>query len=301
MRRFASSVAQKRCVNTLSSRLSINVVWEDDNYFFVNKPPGISVAGEIGGLNFHDQVKEYAKENYPSGFQHNLLHRLDKGTSGLMVYAKTVEAAAHYLSLQETKGAIQKDYFAITHGLPPKKTGRVAGAICKSKDKLTFVIHKAKRDKHKRTSKLVLTTYRLLATIDSTVGIVSLLSLRLFSGRKHQIRASCRKLGCSIVGDKRYGGLPWNSSNISTEIAQCHTSDGCEGGGKASSYPGAKVPARMMLHAHRISFISLPTSSNAINGEMPVEGRLYDVKCDPEPNLLWTSLFSAALTAKRSR
>jgi hypothetical protein len=57
----------------------------------------------------------------------------------------------------------------------------------------------------------------------------------------------------------------------------------------------------MMLHAHRISFIGLPTSSNTINGEMLVEGRLYDVKCDPEPNLLWTSLFSAASTVKGSR
>ena len=198
----------------ISNFHQLQVIFEDDDYFFVSKPSGLSVVGEAGKGGFHELVKEHAVREY--SHQPNLLHRLDKGTSGVMVYAKSADAAKHYLKLQDVRAAITKDYLAIVAGVPPKPAGRIAGGIYASRDRRSFVVGSAK------SGKRVLTTYRLLGSQeDSTLGTLSKLSLRLFTGRKHQIRASCRKLGCPIVGDVQYGGPPH---------------------------------ARIHLHAHRVAF-----------------------------------------------
>jgi 23S rRNA-/tRNA-specific pseudouridylate synthase len=124
-----------------------------------------------------------------------------------MVYAKSAEAAKHYLRLQDQRGAITKDYVAVVGGTPAKAAGRVAGGICPSRDRTSYVI------RGKGSGKAVLTTYRLLASdCHPRLGDLSGLSIRLFSGRKHQIRASCRHLGCPIVGDDRYGGLAYGTT-----------------------------------------------------------------------------------------
>lgn len=179
---------------------SIEVAFEDADYFFVIKPPGLVCTGEAGEVeSFHQLVKAFAVGAY--GYQPGLLHRLDKGTSGLMCYAKRQEAAAHYLKLQAVRGAITKQYLAVVRGAPPKQAGRVEGGICKSSDMRTFVV------RSKKSGKPVLTTYKVLRqAIHPDFGPVASLSLRLFTGRKHQIRASCRTMGCSIVGDVQYGG-----------------------------------------------------------------------------------------------
>ncbi|KAK3282855.1 hypothetical protein CYMTET_9426 [Cymbomonas tetramitiformis] len=195
----------------------VDIIFEDDDYFFVNKPPGISVAGEAGEPNgFHERVKLHARQTY--GHWPNLLHRLDKPTSGIMCYAKTEAAAKHYLRLQQTRGAITKDYLAVVQGGPQRDSGRIHGGICKSRDCTTFVV------RGRRSGKEVLTTYRVLARGPSSapkLGDLCGISLRLFTGRKHQIRASLRKLGCPIVGDEQYGGAPFH---------------------------------RLLLHAHRLAF-----------------------------------------------
>jgi 23S rRNA-/tRNA-specific pseudouridylate synthase len=93
----------------------VDVVFEDEHYFFVHKPAGLVVAGqrpEENIVSFHDLVKQHSIKHY-NGHWPTLLHRLDKETSGLMVYAKTKEAAKHFLGLQEKRGAITKEYLAV--------------------------------------------------------------------------------------------------------------------------------------------------------------------------------------------
>ena len=176
-----------------------HIIYEDANYFFAAKPPGMVCAGDGDDHSFHERIKEFANQEY--GYQPGLLHRLDKGTSGIMTYAKSEGAAKHYLKLQNERGAIKKEYLAVVHGTPAKPAGRVEGGICKSAGLRTYVV------RGKKSGKPVLTTYKLLQQVTHPqFGSVSSLSLRLFTGRKHQIRASCRKLGCSIVGDEQYGG-----------------------------------------------------------------------------------------------
>jgi 23S rRNA-/tRNA-specific pseudouridylate synthase len=281
------------CTAGVASDDLVDIVWEDEHYYFVNKPAGVSVVGEENKPSFHDLVKAHARSCYGEQYQPNLLHRLDKGTSGLMVYAKSSCAAKHYLQLQDGKhkGAITKDYLAVVDGIPPKTEGRIVGSIAKSKDKLTFVVNRKQRRNNKR-SKEVLTTYRVLATHTdkyAAATAVGLLSMRLFTGRKHQIRASCRKLGCSIIGDTRYGGGPHPSENLKG------------------------VQRRMMLHSHRVMFVGLPGSGPPLisgpprsyleqmtrakslsqdqqmcaRAEVQTEGKVYDICCEPQPTSLW--------------
>ena len=186
-------------------------------------------------LLIHEVVKAYGLQTY--GYQPGLLHRLDKGTSGLMVYAKSLACAKHYLKLQQNKqgsasanATITKQYLAVVVGAPPyypkKQQGRIEGGICKSAKDPTgpYIIAKGKHKSGKR----VLTTYKVLRQVffnnkeddndiddgrytttntNTDTSTFTLLSLRLFTGRKHQIRASCRKMKCPIVGDTMYGGL----------------------------------------------------------------------------------------------
>ena len=217
-----------------NNNFKVDVVYEDADYFVVNKPPGMvctggeRTGGGIGGVSFHDRVKTYGLASY--GYQPGLLHRLDQGTSGLMVYAKSSQAAKHFCRLQTTRGAITKQYLAVVSGAPPyhKLRGRIEGGICKSKNDLrTYIIAKGRK-----SGKRVLTTYKVVKALQQKteeeeeeeeehapdpdqprhkVHIIgptttTVLSLRLFTGRKHQIRASCRHLGCPIVGDTMYGG-----------------------------------------------------------------------------------------------
>lgn len=165
-----------------SSPAQLDIVFEDSEYFFVNKPKGQSVVGEEGAVSYHDSVVHHSLEKY--NHHPNLLHRLDKGTSGVMVYAKSVAAAKHYLSLQDIQGAITKEYVAIVNGCPPKTSGRVTGGIMKSRDMKSYIIAPGGR-----SGKPVLTTYRTLASFSDhpMLGNITALSLRLFTGRKHQV------------------------------------------------------------------------------------------------------------------
>jgi len=304
----------------------LDIVHEDCHYLFVNKPAGLSVAGDEGspdGDTFHDHVKIHVAENYGST-PANLLHQLDEGASGLMVFAKSKRAEKHFLRLYDAQHGVTDDYLAIVEGTPPKSQGRVGGVITKSKDKQTYVIHKTKRSNSNRRSvrrnrqwKPVLTTYKVLSTnqpetdrlqiddqsadtsSESTSGTqtehsrspshidkpLSLMSLRPFTSRKHQLRASCFSLGLSIVGDKQYG----------RHLNPDATLDKHE-------------QMRMLLHSHRIAFVGPPGSGpegvsgparsrleQGIQSKQDVggaavqrEGYVYDVVCEPTPSSVWS-------------
>jgi 23S rRNA-/tRNA-specific pseudouridylate synthase len=250
----------------------------------VDKPAGFVVAGEAKGvLSFHDVVKAHAAQHY-THFP-NLLHRLDKGTSGLMVYAKTLEAAKHYLKLQDQDGAIAKDYLAVVAGALPSRQGELKGNIMRSKDKLTFiVVQNPKSGKpvhsfYRRLQSTALTPTEAAAAPDLVAvaappahaanatltkakpaqEVLFGVALRLGTGRKHQLRASLRSVGCSVVGDKRYGGPKFKANQ-----------HGIDSSGGVS---GLRAEA-ILLHAHRVSFEG-PVLAKGVPAVR------YDVACAP--------------------
>ena len=138
-------------------------------------------------------VLDWARHNH--GGLH-LLHRLDRPTGGLVLLAKTKSAAAA-MSRAFQEGRVRKTYFAVTDRSPDPESGELHHFIGKLPGK-NFV---RAYDKPVRNSKEARLTYR----VSGERAALSLLEIRPSTGRRHQIRAQLKRLGLSILGDKKYG------------------------------------------------------------------------------------------------
>lgn len=177
----------------------INIVYEDNHLLVVVKPQNIPVCGdESGDENLLDMLKEYRKvnENKPGEAYLGLVHRLDRPTGGVMVFAKTSKAAAA-LSAEITSGTMEKSYLAVSVGVPADKRGELRNMLMKDADKnivycVPYTTEGAK-----------------LAVLDYEVAAVrapmALLKIDLLTGRSHQIRVQFSHINCPIFGDQKYG------------------------------------------------------------------------------------------------
>lgn len=163
----------------------LDIVAENNDFIILNKPAGIGFHNEQEEVGFFNQVK--AKLNYDL----YSVHRLDKVTSGLIVFAKTSEVASEFGKLfQEHK--IQKYYFAIAKGKPNKKQGLIKGDIVKARRgawKLT-----------KSCEKPSLTQFFSYSLIPGYRIYV----LKPLTGKTHQLRVVMKSLGVPILGDISY-------------------------------------------------------------------------------------------------
>ena len=153
---------------------------------------GIAVCIKPVGLDSEAEVPAALKEQL--GGEIFPIHRLDKNVGGVMVYARTKQAAAA-LSKAVQEGTMVKEYVAMVHGTPPE-TGDWSDLLFKdsSKNKV-FVVKKERKGVKK--ARLEYTTLR--------AGEESLVRIRLHSGRSHQIRVQFSSRGFPLVGDHKYG------------------------------------------------------------------------------------------------
>ena len=165
------------------------IIFEDDEICIVNKPHNISVQGGTGlHKNLDDLFKLYEKNvNY------KLMHRLDKNTSGVLVFAKTQDAAKNIAESFKNR-MIEKKYIAIVHGCPKNKKGVINEPLLKD-----FSNHKEKMTVHME-GKEAITHYEVLATKND----FSCLVLKPLTGRTHQLRVHMAHIGHPIVGDYKY-------------------------------------------------------------------------------------------------
>ena len=162
--------------------------------------PGMVVCRKEPGMDSEKDVPEALKEQL--GGEVFPIHRLDKGVGGLMVYARTKPAAA-FLSKAVTDGALEKEYLALVHGCPPID-GTWQDLLWKdSRKNKVFVVKRPRAGV--REAKL---SYRTLAETDK----LTLVRVRLFTGRTHQIRVQFSSLGLPLLGDIRYGSKDANCS-----------------------------------------------------------------------------------------
>lgn len=178
---------------------AVKVICEDNHLLVVEKPYGVpSQADETGDADMLSLCKAYIKEKYhkPGDVYLGLVHRLDRPTGGVMVFARTSKAAAR-LTAQIQSGAFEKTYLAVLTAEPPEKAGTLTHWLVK--DEAAHIARVA--NKSTPGAKLAELEYEVLAQQDKLV----LVRIRLMTGRFHQIRVQMAAAGCSVYGDMKYG------------------------------------------------------------------------------------------------
>lgn len=175
----------------------MQILFEDADLIVCVKPRGVASEGDGDGdmprlLSRYREEKGEAGEVYP-------VHRLDKETAGVMVYAKTREAASA-LSKEIQEKTVKKEYLAVTLGVPDTPSATLTDLLYRdSKKNKSYVVKRMRRGV--REARL---SYRTVA-VD---GDRALLCVVLDTGRTHQIRVQMAHRRLSLVGDRRYGGAP---------------------------------------------------------------------------------------------
>lgn len=172
----------------------VDIVYEDSDLLVVNKPSGITVHPCAG--NWDDSLGARLVHYYQTiGLQADFhpVHRLDKGTSGLMVVAKH-PAAQHALTAQLHSDAFLRCYLAVCEGCPEPISGMVDAPLGRTDE--SYIKQCVRSD-----GKPARTHYQLLRRW----GKFSLLALTLDTGRTHQIRVHMAHIGCPLAGDFLYG------------------------------------------------------------------------------------------------
>ena len=176
------------------------ILHEDNHVIVVLKPQNVACCpDESGDDNLFDCVKRYLKETYqkPGNVFLGLVHRLDRPTGGVMVFAKTSKGAAR-LTEQMKNGGFEKRYFAVLCGLPSKKQATLKNYLRKSTVNNTVYVCTQSEEGAKYAE--------LDYEIKEEKGGLSLADIKLHTGRTHQIRVQFAAINCPVYGDMRYGG-----------------------------------------------------------------------------------------------
>ncbi|MFV8224460.1 RluA family pseudouridine synthase [Christiangramia aquimixticola] len=185
--------------NTHSTKDNLQVLHEDNHIIIVNKRPGDIVQGDkTGDKPLSEVVKSYLKEKYnkPGNVYLGVVHRLDRPTSGIVVFSKTSKALPRLNKLFQDKKA-KKTYWAIVKNEPPQPSGELIHYMKRNQKQNKSYAHKNEVP----DSKKAILDYRLILKLDNYF----LLEVDLHTGRHHQIRSQLSSIGCPIKGDLKYG------------------------------------------------------------------------------------------------
>ncbi|MBA6315850.1 RluA family pseudouridine synthase [Cellulophaga baltica] len=184
---------------TLSTAKNLLVIYEDNHLIAINKRPGDIVQGDkTGDVPLSDVVKEYIKIKYnkPGNVYLGVAHRLDRPTSGIVVFAKTSKALPRLNKLFAEKDA-KKTYWAVVKNQPPKQNDLLTHWLKRNtKQNKSYA-----NTKEVPESKKAILSYSVAKKLDNYF----LLEIDLHTGRHHQIRAQLTAIGCVIKGDLKYG------------------------------------------------------------------------------------------------
>jgi len=225
------------------SSIEFGVVFEDDSIIVINKPSGLVVhpgSGTSNGTLVNGLAAQFPDlREVGDPIRLGLVHRLDKGTSGLLIVARTSEALEN-LKFQMQQRQVHRQYFAIVQGHLKSNKGVVDAPLGRDpKNPLKRAVHQSGKDAR--------THYEIVQKLESPFRI-STLSCRLETGRTHQIRVHLAAIGHPVLGDELYGGR--TSFNLNNRLA---------------------------LHAEMLTF-SHPKTNNRINFESPIPNELVSIK-----------------------
>jgi 23S rRNA pseudouridine1911/1915/1917 synthase len=214
--------------------LPVEILYEDESVIAVNKPAGLIVhagAGSHSGTLVNRLVHHFSTLSSVGGdLRPGIVHRLDKGTSGVLLVART-DAAHQALAKQFSGRTVEKIYLAVVHGHVAAETGRLTMPI--TRDPVRRI-----RMSVSDVGRSALTEYKVLERLGqaATPSAFTFLQIRIGTGRTHQIRVHMASIGHPVAGDSLYGG---------------------------------KSADRIFLHAHRITFDS-PATGKPVTVEAPL-------------------------------
>jgi 23S rRNA pseudouridine955/2504/2580 synthase len=172
------------------------VIHRDDWVIALDKPSGLAVQGGSGTERHVDGMLDALRFGFDE--RPRLVHRLDKDTSGLLLIARTGQAAKR-LSESFRDRETEKLYWAVVVGVPPRPEGTIDLPLAKrpgARDRETMQVDHDEGQK-------ALTHF---STMDRAASRAALLALWPRTGRTHQLRVHCAEIGCPILGDRKYGG-----------------------------------------------------------------------------------------------
>ena len=224
-----------------------NIVFENDDFIVVDKPADYLTIPDR--YNSEKENLYHCLQSYRENIYIN--HRLDKDTSGLVLFTKSEEAHKRFSVLFEQR-KIDKFYFAIVSGTPPLEMAQIDLALAANKDRSQPVVVSEKGKKATTKYRIIKSWYHY-----------SLLELKLITGRMHQIRVHLKSIHCPILCDPYYGnGLPLYLSDFKKKFR--------------SSNKHAEKPLleRLALHAHKLSFINpMDNKAYEYESELPKDMR----------------------------
>jgi 23S rRNA pseudouridine1911/1915/1917 synthase len=231
--------------------IPVAVVHEDTHLVVVNKPAGLVVhpgAGTPRGTLVNALLGQVRDLSGVGGvLRPGIVHRLDKGTSGLLVVAK--DDATHRALVRQFAGrTVEKEYVALVLGVPSRPRGEVDAPIGRDPVNRQRMSVRAPRGREARSS------WRVEERFDGA----ALLRVRIHTGRTHQIRVHLASIGHPVAGDKTYGGARTPSSHAAAAREALQSMD------------------RPALHAARLAFTH-PATGARLEFEAPLPRDLVDV------------------------
>ncbi|ETN95314.1 RluA family pseudouridine synthase [Zhouia amylolytica] len=193
----------------ISNKKNLQVLFEDNHIVVINKRAGDIVQGDkTGDTPLSDIVKDYLKEKYnkPGNVYLGVVHRLDRPTTGIVLFARTSKALPRLNKLFASKEA-NKTYWALVKNKPPHTQDTLTHWMVRnSKQNKSYAHHNEVPD-----SKKAVLHYKVIKELENYY----LLEIDLETGRHHQIRSQLSAIGCPIKGDLKYG---FNRSNPDASI-----------------------------------------------------------------------------------
>ena len=182
-----------------STKENLQVLYEDNHIIIINKRAGdITQGDKTGDKPLSDVVKEYVKDKYnkPGNVFIGTVHRLDRPTSGIVIFARTSKALERLNKMLRDK-TINKTYWALVKNKPKKESDTLIDFLKKDTKKNKSFVYK----KEIEGSKKATLHYKIIKKLDN----YSLLEIDLETGRHHQIRTQLSSIGSPIKGDLKYG------------------------------------------------------------------------------------------------